>query len=586
VLGRYRLLRTIGEGGMGVVHLASGPDGRRVAVKVLRPHVVGNGEGRARLAREVASLQRVRSDRVAEFLDADPWGPTPFVVTRFVPGLSLSDYINEYGPLRGPAVLQLAGGLAEALAAVHAVGVIHRDVKPSNVLLEGHDPVLIDFGLARAAEDASVTMTGWMMGTPAYLTPEIALGEEPGPATDVHSWASTVAFACRGTSPFGRGPQSVLLDRVRRNAYELEGVPGDLVEVLVRCLDEDPRARPPATVLAGWLAGSANGAPATVHVPAAPQPPQVAPAGSGPDGGKRSTPANTPPGGAAATAVVDAAPAVVETVPGAGPSPAVPAAAAPDQAGGVYDRAGEADGHADELNDPDHEQHQDAQDRSGPRTTVMDAAPPQLEWGPDVVGASHPPLIGPPAPERPPRSWTERIAAAAIAGLLSVLVVALFAAAPYVTVAVGWLLVAGLVTWDRAVEARRRRRSVRGVRRGDGVVATFLAPWHAAAGIAHATVLVGAALLAAALVDGLLHLASVETRRLVWAGAVAFALVMWRGPGGHVLHRPAARTVSRGASAGAWAIAVIWLLAAVAAGTIGYVQGVGTTWFPAADAPL
>ena len=256
VLGRYRLLRHIGEGGMGVVHLASGPDGRRVALKVLRPHVVGDPEGRARLAREVASLQRVRSERVAEFLDADPWGPTPFVVTRFVPGLSLSDYVDEYGPLRGQQLLRLAGGLAEALAAVHAVGVVHRDVKPSNVLLEGQDPVLIDFGLARAAEDAAVTMTGWMMGTPAYLTPEIALGQEPGPATDVHSWASTVAFACRGTSPFGRGPQAVLLDRVRRNDHDLDGVPADLHDVLLRCLDTDPRARPPATVLAGWLAGS------------------------------------------------------------------------------------------------------------------------------------------------------------------------------------------------------------------------------------------------------------------------------------------------------------------------------------------
>jgi hypothetical protein len=552
VLGRYRLLRTIGEGGMGVVHLASGPDGRRVAVKVLRPHVVGNGEGRARLAREVASLQRVRSTRVAEFLDADPWGPTPFVVTRFVPGLSLSDYIDEYGPLRGPAVLRLAGGLAEALAAVHAVGVVHRDVKPSNVLLEGHDPVLIDFGLARSAEDASVTMTGWMMGTPAYLTPEIALGEEPGPATDVHSWASTVAFACRGTSPFGRGPQSVLLDRVRRNAYELEGVPVDLVEVLMRCLDPDPRARPPATVLAGWLAGSASGVPATVHVPAAPQPPQVAPAGPGPDSGVRSHPTSTLPGGVAATAVVDAVPAT---------------------------------GAADDQHH-EHDKQEDPQSRPGPGTTLLEAEPPPPEWGPGVVGASHPPLIGPPAPEPPPRPWTERLAAAAITGLLSVLVVALFAAAPYVTVAAGWLLVAGLVTWDRAVEARRRRRSLRGVRRGDGVVATFLAPWHAAAGIAHATVLLGAALLAAALVDGLLHLASVEIRRLVWAGAVAFALVAWRGPGGHVLHRPLSRAVSRGASAGVWAIAVIWLLAAVAAGTIGFVQGVGTAWFPAGGPPL
>ena len=518
VLGRYRLLRHIGEGGMGVVHLASGPDGRRVALKVLRPHVVGDPEGRARLAREVASLQRVRSDRVAEFLDADPWGPTPFVVTRFVPGLSLSDYVDEYGPLRGQQLLRLAGGLAEALAAVHAVGVVHRDVKPSNVLLEGQDPVLIDFGLARAAEDAAVTMTGWMMGTPAYLTPEIALGQEPGPATDVHSWASTVAFACRGTSPFGRGPQTVLLDRVRRNDHDLEGVPAELRDVLLRCLDTDPQARPPATVLAGWLAGSSgsDGA-ATVHVPAAAQPPRVAPP-------------------------VDP-PTTVAPVDHAGPATAL----LPER-------------------DP----------------TTDAAKPPWSPAGPGPVPAEG---FGAPAAAAP-RPWGERIASVLLWSLLAVWVVALFAAAPYVTAAVAWVGVAGLVTWGRAVEARRRRRSVRGVRRGDGVVATFLAPWHAAAGVAQATVLVGAGLLTAALIDGLLHLGSLPVRHLVWGGAVAFALVLWRGPGAQVLHGPVHRAVARGSSAGVWAVALIWVLAALVAGTIGLVQGTGTAWFPAGGPPL
>jgi len=142
------------------------------------------------------------------------------------------------------------------------------------------------------------------------------------------------------------------------------------------------------------------------------------------------------------------------------------------------------------------------------------------------------------------------------------------------------------VTWARAGKARHRRRSVRGVRRGDGVVATFLAPWHAAAGIAQATVLVGAGLLAAALVDGLLNLGAVEIRHLVWAGAAAFALVLWRGPGGHVLHRPVHGAVARGSSAGVWSLALIWLLAALVAGTIGLVQGTGTAWFPADGPPL
>jgi len=484
---------------MGVVHLASGPDGSRVALKVLRPHVVGDREGRERLAREVTSLQRVRSARVAEFLDADPWGPIPYVVTRFVPGLSLSDYVGEYGPMRGQPVLRMAGGLAEALAAVHAVGVVHRDVKPSNVLIEGGEPVLIDFGLARAAEDASLTVTGWMMGTPAYLSPEIALGLEPGPATDVHSWATTVAYACRGSSPFGRGPQPVLLDRVRRNEYDLEGVPPDLREVLVACLASDPQARPSATVLAGWLAGPHGAATATVHVPAAPQPPRVA-------------------------------------------------------------------------------------------TQVLRGPTDHPPWSPVGSGAgSGSPTAAPFGPVEPPpvrRPPAERVAAVALWTLVSLLAVAVFAAMPYVSATLGWLGVATLVTCRQAVEALRRRRSLRGVRRGDRAVATVTAPWHVVRGIAHAAVLVGTAMVAAGLVDGLLHLGAVRARYLVWAGAVAFCVVLWRGPGGHVLHRPMHRVVDRGASAGVWAFALCWVLAALVAGTIALVQGVGTIWFPADGPPL
>ena len=152
-VGEYRLLAKIGEGGMGVVHLAQGPDGNRVALKVLRPHIIGDDEARERLAREVASLRRVRSPRIAEVIDADPWGATPFVATRYVPGLSLHEHARQEGPISGEDLRHFATGLAEAVIAVHQVGVLHRDIKPSNVLLEGRSPVLIDFGLARLAED-------------------------------------------------------------------------------------------------------------------------------------------------------------------------------------------------------------------------------------------------------------------------------------------------------------------------------------------------------------------------------------------------------------------------------------------------
>ncbi|MGI8646413.1 MAG: protein kinase domain-containing protein, partial [Nocardioides sp.] len=134
-VGGYHLLTRIGEGGMGVVPLAQRPGGTRVALKVLRPHIVGDDEARARLAREVNSLSRIRSPGVAEIVDADPWGDIPYVATRYVPGLSLHDYVREEGPISGPDLSWFASRLAEALLTVHEHGVLHRDIKPSNVLM-------------------------------------------------------------------------------------------------------------------------------------------------------------------------------------------------------------------------------------------------------------------------------------------------------------------------------------------------------------------------------------------------------------------------------------------------------------------
>lgn len=240
---------------MGIVHLGAAPDGTRVAVKLLRPHLLADREGRERLEREVAALRRIRSPRVAECLDADPWGTVPYVVTRFVAGISLAEYVAEYGPLGARQVHHIATGLAEAVAAVHAVGVLHRDIKPSNVLMERDQPVLIDFGLAMATDESRLTYSGWVLGTPAYLAPEVVYGAEPGPAADIHAWAATVAFTCSGRSPYGSGPAVAVLDRVRRGDHDLTGVPPALLPLLVRCLHPDPRQRPDPWQLCRWLAG-------------------------------------------------------------------------------------------------------------------------------------------------------------------------------------------------------------------------------------------------------------------------------------------------------------------------------------------
>ena len=243
-VGGYRLLRHIGEGGMGVVHLAEAPDGHRAALKVLRPNVVGDEESRRRLAQEVESLRHVRSSHVAEVLDADPWGEVPYVVTRFVPGQSLHEAVAQQGPLQGDDLEGVAVGLLLAVQDVHLAGVLHRDIKPTNVVLDDWSPVLIDFGLARLAEDPGLTATGWLMGTPGYLAPEVLLGGQASTATDVHGWAATLVYAATGRPPYGQGHVMTILDRTRHGQVDLTGVPQRLRPLLTASLATDPRDRP------------------------------------------------------------------------------------------------------------------------------------------------------------------------------------------------------------------------------------------------------------------------------------------------------------------------------------------------------
>ncbi|HEX5091021.1 MAG TPA: serine/threonine-protein kinase [Nocardioides sp.] len=270
-VGGYTLLTRIGEGGMGVVHLARRGDGPRVALKVLRPQVIGDDEARRRLEREVGSLRRIRSKWVAEIVDADPWAPVPYVATRYVPGLSLHDYVHEEGPIRGKDLTWFAACLAEGVSSVHAVGVLHRDVKPSNVLMEGRTPILIDFGLARVADDPKLTHTGWLLGTPGYLAPEILYGDDATTASDVHSWAATVAFAATARPPFGRGPSMAIMDRVRRGEHDLSGIPDPLRRLLAGCLDPEPERRPGLDAILGWLRPQV--APQPRQAPPAPEKP-------------------------------------------------------------------------------------------------------------------------------------------------------------------------------------------------------------------------------------------------------------------------------------------------------------------------
>jgi serine/threonine protein kinase len=275
-IGPYRLIQPLGEGGMGVVHLALDPNGRAVAIKVLREHIAHDREARDRLRREVETLALVQDARVAAILDADTEGPRPYIVTRYIPGPALDRVVSENGPLQGEALLRLGRGLWYALNAIHGAGVIHRDLKPANVVLLDGDPVVIDFGIAHVADDIRLTMTGLVMGTPGYLSPEVVEGAPVTEATDWWGWAATLAFAASGSPPFGRGPMDVVLDRVRRGQADLSGVDQRLVPLLQAALSPVPSERPRADEVVQALDGYAAGAPPTLAIPIAGAPPTQA----------------------------------------------------------------------------------------------------------------------------------------------------------------------------------------------------------------------------------------------------------------------------------------------------------------------
>jgi serine/threonine protein kinase len=253
-LGEYRLLERVGAGSTAVVHLAVDGRGREVALKELRPEFAGDPDARRRLAREILALGKVHSPYVARLLDGEVGGERPYTVTRYVPGTTLRELVDTCGPLRGISLTRFARRLAEGAAAVHAAGVVHRDLAPGNVMVLGGSPVVIDFGVAYEARAGQETRPGILIGTPAYLAPELIEGGAVTPAVDVFSWAATVAFAATGRPPFGIGSLHAVCFRILRGAADLQGVPEPLASLLRPSLGRDPGARPPAARLASDLA--------------------------------------------------------------------------------------------------------------------------------------------------------------------------------------------------------------------------------------------------------------------------------------------------------------------------------------------
>ncbi|MBO2450568.1 serine/threonine protein kinase [Actinomadura barringtoniae] len=253
-LDGHRLLAELGRGSTAVVHLAVDPFGREVALKELTADFAGDAEGRGRLAREIAAQSRVASPYVARLLGGRVGGEQPYVVMQYVPGTPLADLIEAYGAMRGARLLRLARGLALGLAAVHDAGVLHRDVAPGNVMVLGDRPTLIDFGIAQETGAEQLTRRGMVIGTPAYLAPELIEGERATTASDVYAWAATMAYAATGRHPFGRGSLHGVCFRILRGQVDLEGVGEPLASLLRLGLRRDPATRPSARWFAGSLA--------------------------------------------------------------------------------------------------------------------------------------------------------------------------------------------------------------------------------------------------------------------------------------------------------------------------------------------
>jgi Protein kinase domain len=254
VIGEYRLRAQLGSGGMGRVYLGLSPGGRAVAIKVVNPDLAGDAEFLHRFTQEVAAARAVSGIYTAPVVASGLNERPPWLATAFVPGPSLDQVVAENGPLPAPALWPLLAGLTEAMAAIHACGVVHRDLKPANVLLATDGPRVIDFGISRATDGTVLTAAGVVFGTPGYMSPEQAEGKPSGPASDMFALGCVIAYAATGAGPFGTGTAAAVLYRVVHAEAALDGVPPALREILAGCLAKDPATRPTPAALAAAIA--------------------------------------------------------------------------------------------------------------------------------------------------------------------------------------------------------------------------------------------------------------------------------------------------------------------------------------------
>lgn len=249
-IGGYPLEARLGSGGMGTVFLARTASGRPVAIKLIHQQFAGDEEFRIRFRQEVVAARRVSGAFTAAVVDADPEAEHPWMATAYIEGHTLAQRIAKQGPLAGAELRTLAIGLTEALRDIHRAGVVHRDLKPSNVVLSSEGPRVIDFGISRAADQQTLTMTGRVIGTPPFMSPEqLQAPRGVGPRSDVFSLGTLLVYAATGQGPFDADSPYMTAYQVVHEAPELAAVPAALRAVVEPCLAKDPDARPSADQL-------------------------------------------------------------------------------------------------------------------------------------------------------------------------------------------------------------------------------------------------------------------------------------------------------------------------------------------------
>ncbi|MGS2588648.1 protein kinase domain-containing protein [Streptomyces hebeiensis] len=243
--GRYLLEGVLGAGGMGVVHLATSDSGLRLAVKVVHANHASDPEFRARFRQEIMAARRVSGAFTAPVVDADPDAERPWMATLFIDGPTLSDRVRRTGPLRTGELVRLGAGLAEGLRDIHRAGVVHRDLKPGNVLLAADGPKVIDFGISRPADSDLRTETGKLIGTPPFMAPEqFQRPREVGPAADVFAMGAVLVHAATGRGPFDSDSPYIVAYQVVHDEPDLAGVPDQILPLVSRCLAKEPADRP------------------------------------------------------------------------------------------------------------------------------------------------------------------------------------------------------------------------------------------------------------------------------------------------------------------------------------------------------